>query len=201
MAVSDVFPIDPSFPVNQRLMQKVLISDADSGVEQRALKWTNPLRRFKLSSRNLNTTEEALLRAFWLARKGPYDPFAYLPPKNLDRLISAIACGTGNGSTTVFNIGNSATPPYYYRLYTGAGTRNQAYKDGVAAAATFANNDGGKISTVTFSVAPANGVVITADIDRYLICRFLADDFGIDLEHFNIFTSDYEFQEVLRASI
>lgn len=202
MAVSDVLPIDPSFPVVERIFQKVLTSDADSGQEQRKLKWQNPKRTFKIRTENMTNAEIDTLRAFFIARKLAFDTFSFLPPKNLDRLVTGIACGTGNGATTVFNIGNSATPPYYYRVFLGAGTRNQAYKDGTPSAATFANNDGGTISTVTFSVAPANGVVITADIDRYLICRLVDSQMVLSLEHFGIGSvEDYEILEVFRSSI
>ncbi len=202
MAVSDVLPIDPSFPVAETILQKVLTSDPDSGQEQRKLKWQNPKRMFKIRTDNMTNAEMDTLRAFFVARKFAFDVFAFLPPKNLDRLVTALACGTGNGSTTVFNIGNSATPPYYYRLFTGAGTRNQAYKDGVASAATFANNDAGTISTVTFSVAPATGVVITADIDRYLIMRLVDSKNEMTLEHYGIGSvQDYQMIEVLRSSI
>jgi len=202
MAVSDVLPIDPSFPVSETILQKVLTSDPDSGQEQRKLKWQNPKRLFKIRTDNMTNAEMDTLRAFFVARKLAFDVFSFLPPKNMDRLVTVLACGTGNGSTTVFNIGNSATPPYYYRLFTGAGTRNQAYKDGVASAATFANNDAGTISTVTFSVAPANGVVITADIDRYLIMRLVNAKNEMTLEHYGIGSvQDYEMIEVLRSSI
>jgi len=202
MAVSDVLPIDPSFPVVERLIQKVLTSDPDSGQEQRKLKWQNPKRVWKLRTDNMTNAEIDTLRAFFIARKFAFDVFSFLPPKNMDRLITGLACGTGNGSQTVFTIGNSATPPYYYRLFTGAGTRNQAYKDGSPSAATFANNDGGLISTVTFGTAPANGVVIMADIDRYLICRLVESQAVLALEHYGIGSiDDYEIIEVLRSSI
>jgi len=202
MAVSDVLPVDPSFPVGERIFQKVLTSDPDSGQEQRKLKWQNPKRTFKIRTENMTNAEIDTLRSFFIARNLAFDVFSFLPPKNMDRLATALACGTGNGSTTVFNIGNSATPPFYYRLFTGAGTRNQAYKDGSPSAATFANNDGGTISTVTFSVAPANGVVITADIDRYFIVRLLNPEIILSLEHYAIGSvQDYEMVEVLRSSI
>ena len=204
MAVSDVLPIDPSFPVVERLVQKVLTSDPDSGQEQRKLKWQNPKRTFKIRTENMTNAELDTLRAFFVARKFSFDRFAFLPPKNFDRLITGLACGTGNGSTTVFNIGNSATPPYYYRLFTGTGTRNAVYKDAVLQGSgfTLANNDGGLISTVTFSVAPANGVVITADIDRYFIMRLVMPEIIFSLDHYAIGgVEEYEMVEVLRSSI
>ena len=202
MAVSDVLPIDPSFPVVERLIQKVLTSDPDSGQEQRKLKWQNPKRLWKLRTENMTNAEMDTLRAFFIARRFAFDVFSFLPPKNLDRLVTGLACGTGDGLTTVFTIGNSATPPYYYRLFTGAGTRNQAYKDGSPSAATFANDDVNLISTVTFSPAPANGVVITVDIDRYLICRLVESQAVLTLEHYGIGSvDDYEIIEVLRSSI
>ncbi len=203
MAVSDVLPVDPSFPVPEQLIQKVLTSETDSGQEQRKLKWQNPKRVWKLKTENMTNAELDSIRNFFIARKFSFDVFAFLPPKNQDRLITGLACGTGNGSTTVFTIGNSATPPYYYRLFTGAGNRNTVYKDGVAQGSgfTLANNDGTYLSTVTFSVAPANGVVITVDIDRYFICRLVQSAITLTLEHFGIGNTEYEIAEVFRSSI
>lgn len=201
MAVSDVLPVDPSFAVPQKLLHNVLVSEADSGQEQRYKKWAQTKRHWRIDATSLTNAELDSLRAFWLARNGPFDPFSFLPPKNHDRLLTAVACGTGNGVATVFTIGNSATPPYYYRVYTGAGTRNQAYVAGSPTAGTFANNDGTKLSTITFGSPPANGAAVTCDIDRYLICRFVAPEFLLTLEHFAIGRAEYDLIEVFRSSI
>lgn len=202
MSVSHVLPVDPSFVVELQLVRNVLITEFDSGTEQRKEKWAGAKRRYRLKTEAMNAAELELMRDFYEARGGPFDIFSFLPPFNLDRLEKAVACGTGNGSTTVFNIQNSATPRRYMRVYTGTGTRNQAYKDGTPASATFANDDSNKKSTVTFSPAPANGVVITADVDRYIIGRFEKNEFTLALEHYAIGSApEYELVEVLRSSI
>ncbi len=201
MAVSDVLPVNPSFVVPERLLHHVLVSDFDSGQEQRKQKWANPKRSWKLRTEAMTNAELDSLRSFWLARNGPYDPFSFLPPTNHDRLLTGLACGTGNGTQTVFTLGNSSTPPYYYRVYTGAGTRNQASVNGAPVSGTFTNNDGSKLSTVTITPAPATGAVVTADIDRYLIARFAQNDISLTLEHYGIGSAEYELVEVLWASI
>lgn len=201
MAVSDVLPVDPSFAVPEKLLHNVLVSESDSGQEQRYKKWAQTKRHFKIDASSLTNAEIDSLRSFFIARNGPHDVFSFLPPKNHDRLLTALACGTGDGATTVFTIGNSATPPYYYRVFTGSGTRNQAYKDGSPTSATFSNNDGTKLSTVTITPAPASGVVVTCDIDRYIIARFANSEFLMTLEHFGIGRAEYELIEVFRSSI
>lgn len=203
MAVTDELPVNPSFVVPVKMTHKVLVSEFDSGQEQRKLKWNNPKRSWRLRTEAMTAAELESLRDFWLARKGPFDVFSFLPPFNLDRLIKNVPCGTGNGSTTVFYIQNSQTPPFYYRLFTGTGHRNKVYKDSVEQVSgfTLANDDTNKRSTITFTVAPANAVVITADVDRYMICRFATEEFSVQLEHFNIGSGEYELVEVLRSSI
>ena len=201
MGLPDVLPVDPSFPVPEELIQQVLTSEADSGQEQRKLKWQHPKRSFKITTAGMTNAEIDSLRAFWLARNACFDAFLFLPPKNQDRLLTAMPCGTGDGIKTQFTIGNSAAPPYYYKLFLGAGTRNQAYLDGVATAATFSNDDTAKPSYATFSSAPANGKAVTADIDRYLICRFTNPNLILTLEHFGIGSAQYEMIEIFRGSI
>jgi len=203
MAVADVLPVDPSFPVELQVMHNVLVTPFDGGAEQRKKKWTSPKRRFRIESKTLNDTELKALLDFYEARGGAFDVFSFLPPVNQGRLITGLACGTGNGSTTVFNLGNSATPPYYYRLFTGTGNRNKVYKDGVLQASgfTLANNDSTKLSTVTFSVAPANGVVITVDVDVYRIMRFSEDPASAALIAYAAANANFELLEVFRNSI
>ncbi len=202
MAVTDVLPVDPSFVVPEKLIHNVLTTEMFSGQEQRKQKWANPKRSWKVSTQAMTNTELDSMRSFWIARAGPFDTFIFLPPTNFDRLVTGLACGTGDGTTTVFTIGNSATPPYYYKvLLTSA--RNKVYLGGVSQGSgwTLSNNDGTKLSSVTFTTAPTNGQVVTVDIDRYLVARFLANEFTLQLEHYGIGRVDYEMLEVLRSSI
>ena len=85
-------------------------------------------------------------------------------------------------------------------MYTGTGTRNQAYVDAGGVSATFANTDGSKTSAVTYDVAPGLGTVLTVDIDVYRICRFnskLKDS----LISYQLLSANYSFKELARDSI
>ena len=201
MSVSDVLPVDPSYVVPMNLQQIVLVTPFDSGQEQRKLKQSNPKRQFRISSKNLNDTELKSLFDFYIARKGAFDIFSYLPPTHLHRLKTAIACGTGDGAKTVFDIGNTLTPPYYYRVYLGAGNRNQAYEDATPVTGVFANNDTTKLSTVTITPAPASPKVITVDIDRHFIMRFSDNPLRAGLIAFSTADADFDLIEVFRDSI
>lgn len=201
MGLTHTLPVDPSFVVPEKFLQKVLVSEFDSGQEQRKLKWANPKRSWRIKTEAMTAAELESLRDFWQARQGPFDVFIFLPPTNLDRLIKGVACGTGDGVATVFTIQNSATPPYYFKVYTGAGNRNQAKVNGGNVSGTFANDDTNKKSTVTITPAPANGAVVTCDIDRYLIMRFAESEFTLQLEHYGIGSAEYELVEVFRSSI
>ncbi len=202
MGLTHVLPVDPSFVVELQLVRNVLITEFDSGQEQRKEKWAGTKRRYRLKTEAMNAAELESMRDFYEVRGGPFDVFIFLPPFNLDRLEKAVACGTGTGSQTVFNIQNSATPRRYMKVFTGAGTRNQAYVAGTPTAATFANDDTNKKSTITFGTAPANLAAITADVDRYIIGRFDKNEFTLALEHYAIGSApEYEIVEVLRSSI
>lgn len=203
MGLTHTLPVDPSFVVEAQLIHNVLTSEADSGQEQRYKKWSAPKRQYRLKTEAMTAAELELMRDFFIARDANSDPFIFLPPINLDRMVKGVACGTGNGVTTIFYLQNSQTPRTYMKIHT-AGTRNVVYKDAVVQSSgfTLANDDGNKRSTVTFSSAPANGVVITVDVDRYLCVRFVRNQLQLALEHYGVGSvPEYELLEVLRSSL
>lgn len=91
--------------------------------------------------------------------------------------------GTGDGSTTQFqlrmNIGDSTRPKYHAvkSLDTSTGSTFAAYEDGGSDTDATVSDSG----LVTFSSAPANASVLTADFHPYIPVRF--EDDTLNLEH------------------
>ncbi len=197
MGVADVMPVDPDYPVQRELDDDVVIEKIQGNLERRKQTSAIQLRTWDLNKDTMTLAEQKLLDAFFIARGGRYDSFSFLSPFNHDRLIEGLSVGTGDGSTTVLDLDNA---DYFRRVFTGTGTRNQAYVDGSPVAATFANTDGSKTSAVTYTVAPGAATVLTVNIDIYRICRFdsrLKDA----LIAYQYFSTNYSFKELARDSI
>jgi len=197
MGVADLFPVDPSYAVQRELNDDVVIEKIQGNLERRKQISGLQLRSWDLSTNVMSVADQKLLDAFYRARGGKFDSFSFLPPVNHDRLIETLSVGTGDGSTTVFDLDNT---DYYRRVYTGTGTRNQAYVDAGGVSATFANTDGSKTSAVTYSVAPALGTALTVDIDVYRICRFNSN-LKDTLISYQLLSANYSFKELARESI
>lgn len=204
MSVSDVLPVNPSFVVPVNLVHNVIVSKFDSGQEQRKQKSTYPKRSASIRTEVMTAAEVQTLRNFNLAMGGPFEVFSYLPPINLDRLLIGISCGTGDGLSKTFYPLGSSTPAFYYRLYLDTDHRNVVYIDGSAqeeGSFTLINDDVNNRSSILFDTAPDNGAVISMDVDRYYIARFLENEFSMQLEHYGIGSAEYSIIEVFRSSI
>lgn len=162
-----------------------------SGYEQRNVDWDAARLRFDLSRLLYDESTRAGTIAFFRARRGKAHSFKFkdwgdyyvgmawnTTTKVLDH-TGAHAFATGDGATTVFDI---------YRVYDSGGqtesrriTRPKSaikvYLDGVEQVSGYTvNYSTGKI---TFSVAPANGVVIGWSGEFYVPVRF-------DIDHLQI---------------
>jgi len=131
--------------------------------------WSYPRWQFKLRFDFLRAGAEAefqQLAGFFLARQGRFDPFLFLDPD--DNAVTDQPFGTGDGSTTIFQLVRSFqgfTEPIFGVLGTpvvkvaGAPTAVTVLPDG----------------KVSFGVAPAGGAALTWSGQFYFRVRF-ADD-------------------------
>ncbi len=125
-----------------------------------------PLYKFTLQFAVLATSDYQNLLAFFNQQQGNVIPFLFDAGPGQDT-VSAQAIGTGNGSTTQFQLlrsyGGFAEP---VAASSGSPT---AYVNGTAATATFNSPSNGY---VTFATAPASGSALTWTGSYYFQCRF-----------------------------
>jgi uncharacterized protein (TIGR02217 family) len=123
------------------------------------------------------------LMGFFLQQQGAFQPFLFDDPT--DDMVSAQAIGTGNGSTTVFQLVRSmgvALPGGgFAEPITAPNAVSAIYLDGIVQSALGYSVD---LTTglVTFTVSPPAGQLVTADFTYYFRVRF-ADDTA-DFENF-----------------
>lgn len=146
------------------------IQKSVSGRETRAALWQYPLYAWELTYGFLRAdavhAELQTLLGFFNARKGAFDDFLFLDPR--DCSATGQALGVGNGSATAFPL--ARTLGGFTEPVAAAVALPTVYLDGVETTAfTLSGN------VITFAGAPGSGVVITADFSFYWRVRFAED--------------------------
>jgi uncharacterized protein (TIGR02217 family) len=179
--------------------RRTQIVELSSGAEERNASWANSRRRYDVAYGIRRTDDLATVVAFFEARNGRLHGFRFkdwadskscLPSQTPGPTDQPI--GTGNGAATLFQLTK--------RYTSGAQSWTRAITKPVAGTVTIALNgvpqaSGWSVSTttglITFTTAPALGVVITAGFEFDVPVRFDTDalDVTLDLERFGSITS------------
>jgi len=152
----------PTEPYDIKINWKTVISDFDSGKEQRRQKNLYPKYNVSLTYPPLSLTDIQILWNFYQARRGTYEPFYFYSIEEAQ--WNGCFVGIGNASDTTFDLpGKSASSIVIY-------------DNGVATATyTLGVGDGDCLSdNIVFNTAPAVNALITCDFYGYLRirCRF-----------------------------
>lgn len=156
-----------------------LITEMGSGNEQRKKRWSFP--KYNASIRydreELDIDDMQTLWDFYMNRSGAFEGF-YFFDHYVNMLHYDQYVGTGDDSTVTFNIPGRSTylTPASRTLYV---TSVGGIKDDITSGISWGDGTGeGSCDQVTFSVAPAEGEIISIDFKGYLRfrCRFERDD-------------------------
>lgn len=154
-----------------------------SGYEQRNANWSQARAQYNVAHGVKTQAQLDMLVAFFRARKGRADGFRF--KDWTDYQVTAQAIGTGNGSTTVFQL---------VKTYISGGiTETRTISKPVSGTINIylnavLQNSGYTLDTttglVTFSTAPGNGVAITADFQFDVPARFDTDRLSATLDSY-----------------
>lgn len=187
-----VFPnISPSYDYIVTPQFKTLkLGPTDGDFIQRRRKRTTPLYRFTLKYDRLLATEEKTLYDFYLSRYGAWEAFAFF---DFDTIAyTGVSLGTGTGAATQFQMKARNT------------TGTTIYVDAIAKALGTDYTIGSGTGTdgqdkVTFTVAPGNGLAVTADYtgQKYSAnCTFEADNMDMAMFQYNLYRTGLVIIEV-----
>ena len=165
-----------SNPVTEEMQFKTLFSNYDDlGKEARKRKWLYPKRDITISYNNITLTQARILFEFFKKRYGSYESFSFF--KYESETYEGEYIGTGDGSTTVYNLPckNSTARS----IYENNSSRTEGPSGDVVVSAG-GGADGA--DRAEFVVAPANGSRLTMDFTGYLKvkCRFYDDLMSFD---------------------
>lgn len=131
-----VFPSlpEPTYPLKIEPQFSTLISDFQTGKEQRRQVWAFPKRLLVLQFETLLQTEIDILYNFFLARKGSFEPFYYFwllkDENNNWPVYAGEYIYRGNGTQTLFDLPGKSI------------TGLTVYVNGVVTPATFSSGSG-----------------------------------------------------------
>ena len=189
MADIGIFPSLPglAWSVTKTPTFQTRIQRAVSGRELRALDYPYPLWQFTLVFDLLRDNPTAgydelrTLMGFFMLCQGAYGTFLFEDPS--DYRVTGQQIGIGNASTTVFQLQRAmgATLPGggFLEPIVAPNVVNAVYLDGITQNSGTYSVDP-STGLVTFSIAPASGLIITADYSYYFRCRFTDDSYPFE---------------------
>lgn len=175
-----------NIPFNENVNWNVLVTNYESGKEQRRKKWSQPKRTFTVSLRGKSKTIEKQISDFYIARSGAFDTFYFQNPN--ENPITGESFGTGNGTTTQFSLAHTLLPSGDISI-TKAGDAQTETTHYTLNRAT---------GVVTFLSAPASGDALIAQ--SYNFCRkvrFAEKPFENELFNFELYNNEITLIEVL----
>lgn len=181
----------PIYPLVITPRWRTLISDIEGGGEQRKQKRQFAVYDVTVRYRSLSESQMQTIYDFYMARKGALEAFHIYDLALLSNIApnhSGLYCGTGDGTTEVFDIpGRSTSSQVIYKN----GIEQTLTTDYTISSGT--GSDGS--DQVDFVTAPAAGDIISCDFTGFLrirarfaedkldreLFRYLAFNFGISL--------------------
>jgi phage-related protein len=76
------FTVLPDFVFEETVEYKTLVSEFESGIEQRRRKWENPLRKWRLRFTSRIKADMELVRDFFKVRYGAFGVFTWTNPND-----------------------------------------------------------------------------------------------------------------------
>lgn len=101
----EVFNFTIDIPYEEEIQYLTIISESESGKEQRFQKWLRPRRTFRIKLEARQATETDQIWRFYTRHKGPYDTFLFQNPN--ENPVTAERFGSGDGVKSVFYLGTS----------------------------------------------------------------------------------------------
>jgi uncharacterized protein (TIGR02217 family) len=153
-----------------------------SGRETRIAVMAYPLWNFELTYQLLRSdaahNELQVLLDFYNARQGSFDDFLFDESFTPDDSVTAMNFGTGDGSTTVFQLTRKMPGGGFPELVANNNSAPQIFVNGVLK--TLGTDYTISSGLVTFTSAPGNTLPLTWTGTYYFRCRFQEDTYDFD---------------------
>ncbi len=183
---SSIFPrlIGETWPVLKESIHNTQVQTSQAGMEVRVANWAQERYKWTLPFGYLNddvlyaTADRQILEGLFNKMHGRYDTFLYSDPN--DNYVTASIFGTGDGTTTKFQLSRTCGASTHYIYNVDSSTAAPIlYANGILISSGYSIDSAG---LVTFSSAPGAGIVLTVDFHYYFRCRFDEDSLELTNE-------------------
>lgn len=171
-----VYPTTPAYqyPVKRTAEWKTLVQQATSGLDATAALWSYPIWHWELPYDVLDAAvgDFQTIVNFFNSRQGMFDTWLFTAPS--DNVATAQSFGTGDGTTTAFQLKRALTVGGFQEPIFNVNGTPSIYTNGVLKTAGL-DYSISATGLVTFTVAPVNGNALTWTGSYYFRCRFKLD--------------------------
>jgi uncharacterized protein (TIGR02217 family) len=157
------------------------ITTTQAGFEQRNINWQKARGRWDVSTGIKNKTDMETVIAFFRARFGKAYGFRFKDWSDYQGVNQSL--GTGNGTKTAFQLVKnyfSGSNSYSRDIKKPVSGTVKIYLNSILQSSGFTIDH--TTGMVTFSSAPANGVLVNADFDFDVPVRFDADQLAVRID-------------------
>lgn len=158
----NIFTVEPNVPVQEEEQWNVLVSTAESWVEQRRIKSFRPRRSYTLQFRAKTLAQSVQVFDFYNGQSGDANTFYWENP--LESPVAGEVLGSGDGAASVFYTDHAplASGSYVIRVQGTQKTEGTQY------------TVSGGTGAVTFKAGslPGSGQEVQMDYGFYRIVRF-----------------------------
>ena len=187
---NEIFNYALDSPFEEEIRYLTLVSESESGREQRYQKWLRPKRDFRLVLRSRNPADTDAIWRFYTRHKGSFDTFLFQNPN--ENPVTAETAGSGDGTKTVFYLGNKVdigTGDLIVSPNTAVLTRSVGGTGDYLSFTAFTIDE--PIGQITTNAVLPSGDVLRANYNFRYRCRFKEDSitreaFAADLWNFGI---------------
>jgi uncharacterized protein (TIGR02217 family) len=179
------FPPDISYGAVGGPAWSTTVVTTVSGHERRNANWSQARGRWNVAHGLKKREQVAELIAFFRARRGRAYGFRFKDWTDYQALAQTL--GVGDGTTTTFQLVKhyaSGTELVTRTITKPVAGTAKLYRDGVLATSGWSVDV--TTGVVTFTTAPATGVVVTADFDFDVPARFDTDQMEITIETYEL---------------
>ncbi len=160
--------VNPSYSISITARWKTVVSQYDSGRQQRRQKQVQDIYDANIKYNRLTLANMGILWDFYQSCRGSlYDFYLYDLEENR-RAWTDLYVGIGDGATITFDLPGKNTSSRSIKFNGSTQTSGISYSTGTGAESA---------DTVTFTIAPAAGVIVTASFtgDLRIKCHFKED--------------------------
>lgn len=193
---SEVFNFQVDSPFEEDIRFLTVVSESESGVEQRYQKWLRPRRTFRIKLDARAVTEADNVWRMYIRHKGAYDSFLFANPN--ESPVTAETVGSGDGVKSVFYLGSKvslSTGDAIIVANSQAVTRSIGGTGDYLSFTAYAIDNG--IGQITTNSVLPSGDVLRANYEFYYRVRFRDDQLTREAFTANLWRYGLELEEIV----